>query len=132
MGLDMWLIKKQKSKGVEVAYWRKANAIHGWFVDNIQDGVDDQNEYYVSKEKLEELLNLCKKINEMIVLNEKGGVKNIGEIEELLPVCEGFFFGDYSYSSWYVDDIKDTIEQLTKVLQTTDFEKEKILYTCWW
>ena len=104
MGLDMWLIKKQKSKGVEVAYWRKANAIHGWFVDNIQDGVDDQNEYYVSKEKL----------------------------EELLPVCEGFFFGDYSYSSWYVDDIKDTIEQLTKVLQTTDFEKEKILYTCWW
>ena len=47
MGLDMWLIKKQKSKGVEVAYWRKANAIHGWFVYNIQDGVDDQNEYYV-------------------------------------------------------------------------------------
>ena len=84
------------------------------------------------KEKLEELLNLCKKTNEMIVLNEKGGVKNIDEIEELLPVCEGFFFGDYSYSSWYVDDIKDTIEQLTKVLQTTDFEKEKILYTCWW
>lgn len=54
------------------------------------------------------------------------------KVEELLPVCEGFFFGDYSYSSWYVDDIKDTIEQLTKVLQTTDFEKEKILYTCWW
>ena len=58
MGLDMWLIKKKKSKGVKVAYWRKANAIHGWFVDNIQDGVDDQNEYYVSKEKLEELKKL--------------------------------------------------------------------------
>ena len=24
-----------------VAYWRKANAIHQWFVDNCQDGVDE-------------------------------------------------------------------------------------------
>ena len=25
----------------EVGYWRKANAIHKWFVDNVQDGNDD-------------------------------------------------------------------------------------------
>ena len=96
---------------------------------------------YTNNNSLTSLLNVAQKAalalgdlkeEKMIVLNEKGGVKNIDEIEELLPVCEGFFFGDYSYSSWYVDDIKDTIEQLTKVLQTTDFEKEKILYTCWW
>ena len=30
-----------------VAYWRKANAIHKWFVDHVQDGVDDCGEYYV-------------------------------------------------------------------------------------
>jgi hypothetical protein len=24
-----------------VAYWRKANAIHSWFVQNVQDGVDE-------------------------------------------------------------------------------------------
>ena len=24
-----------------VAYWRKANAIHSWFVENCQDGVDE-------------------------------------------------------------------------------------------
>lgn len=24
----------------ELAYWRKANAIHGWFVKNVQEGKD--------------------------------------------------------------------------------------------
>jgi hypothetical protein len=28
----------------DVAYWRKANAIHKWFVDNCQDGVDECQE----------------------------------------------------------------------------------------
>ena len=42
----------------EAGYWRKANAIHGWFVDNVQDGMDDCKEYYVSREKLKELLGL--------------------------------------------------------------------------
>ena len=33
MGLDMYLYKKVKNaKKQEVAYWRKANQIRGWFV----------------------------------------------------------------------------------------------------
>ena len=38
-----------------VAYWRKANHIHGWFVENVQNNEDDCDEYYVSRTKLEEL-----------------------------------------------------------------------------
>src|SRR5437764_1408196 len=41
----------------EVAYWRKANQIHKWFVDNVQGGRDDCREYYVSPEQLKELLD---------------------------------------------------------------------------
>lgn len=26
---------------VKVGYWRKANAVHKWFVENVQDGVDE-------------------------------------------------------------------------------------------
>ena len=37
MGLDMMLIYEDN----QIASWRKANAIHKWFVDNVQDGVDD-------------------------------------------------------------------------------------------
>lgn len=45
-----------------IGYWRKANQIHKWFVDNIQDGIDDQRIYEISKEELERLLKMCKDI----------------------------------------------------------------------
>ena len=48
----------------EVAYWRKANQIHKWFVDNVQDGVDECQESSVEREKLGELVALCKKVIE--------------------------------------------------------------------
>ena len=31
-----------------VGYWRKANHIHKWFVDNVQGGNDDCGDYLVS------------------------------------------------------------------------------------
>ena len=56
MGLDMYLLKnKNFDFGKEVCYWRKSNAIHNWFVNNIQDGKDDCGLYPVSKEKIKEL-----------------------------------------------------------------------------
>jgi hypothetical protein len=45
-----------------VGYWRKANQIHKWFVENVQDGNDDCDSYDVSKEKFLELLDICKKV----------------------------------------------------------------------
>jgi len=51
-------INQEKLNQIEelVGYWRKANAIHKWFVDNVQEGEDDCKEYYVSFEKLQGLL----------------------------------------------------------------------------
>src|SRR5438046_10755226 len=46
----------------EAGYWRKANAIHNWFVENVQDGMDDCREYYVPREKLQELLSIVNKV----------------------------------------------------------------------
>lgn len=42
-----------------VGYWRKANYIHRWFVDNVQNGNDDCKEYCVSIKKLHELRDIC-------------------------------------------------------------------------
>jgi hypothetical protein len=96
---------------VQVAYWRKANQIHKWFVDHVQNGVDNCEEYYVSRDQLQLLLDSCK-----IVLIDKE------EASQLLPVQEGFFFGSYEYNEYYFSDIKDTIEQLEKVL--TEYPEE--------
>lgn len=136
----------------EVGYWRKANAIHKWFVDNVQDGVDDCGYYEVSREQLEELLDICKIVVGASPMAE-GWIKNgeryangmwcpifeegeyVADIEkakELLPTQGGFFFGSTDYDQWYMEDIKDTIEILTKVLEETDFDTQMIAYSSSW
>ena len=42
--------------------WEKANMIHKWFVDNVQNGMDDGGEYEVSIDELNKLRKLCLKI----------------------------------------------------------------------
>lgn len=126
----------------EVCYWRKANAIHCWFVKNVQNGEDDCRTYDVSRDKLEELLNICKEIKEKCPLKdgqvrngqrfdrvqdkwidiiEEGQVMTNTEVaEELLPTQEGFFFGSVDYDEYYYEDICRTIDSLEKILKEDD------------
>src|SRR5215217_4911529 len=48
----------------ELAAWRKANQIHQWFVEHVQDGNDDCKDYYVSHEQLTKLRDLCREVLE--------------------------------------------------------------------
>lgn len=128
--------------------WRKANAIHKWFVDNVQKGVDDCREYYVSLEKLEELLKICKKIKKIVVMKqgkretrvyENGEfitkmvdckyIENADEVEKLLPTQEGFFFGSTDYDEWYIENINYTIKMLTQVLKEEKEYNENGFYS---
>lgn len=105
-----------------VAYWRKANAIHKWFVKNIQDGEDDCEPHReLTKADLEELIDTA---HEVLCDPDKA--------EALLPTGSGFFFGSTQYDSWYFDDLKSTIEQLRKVVDETDFETEALYYVSSW
>lgn len=85
-------------------YWRKANHIHNWFVENAQNGMDDCNEYYVSDDNIKDLKKLC----ETVLLNKD-------KAEELLPCTSGFFFGDQDYDEWYFDSLKETITILSAI-----------------
>jgi hypothetical protein len=49
-----------------------------------------------------------------------GRVLNSALAEELLPTASGFFFGSTEYNEWYIDDLKNTIEQLDKCLALPD------------
>lgn len=51
---------------VEVAYWRKANMIHHWFVNNVCDGKDDCRGYDVALEDIKNLLEICKNILKIV------------------------------------------------------------------
>ncbi len=126
MGLDMMLFKyttevgtegqssgsitKDNKNRVELGYWRKANAVHNWFVENCQDGIDDCNRYFVTKEQIKELLSICEKI------------KAEPYKTHLLPTVDGFFFGSTDYDDRYYYDIDLTIQILVRVLIETNFE----------
>lgn len=112
----------------KVGYWRKANAIHKWFVDNVQDGVDNCQSYYVSTEKLEKLLELCKKVKKTAKVKD-GIIENVEEIEEILPTTDGFFFGSTDYDEWYMQDIDYTIKMLGQILREEKKLNEQGFYS---
>ena len=136
----------------EVGYWRKANQIHNWFVQNVQKGNDDCDSYEVTKEQLERLLSICKEVINKTDLAEgkiingqrmtDHGWQNIYEdgkviintslAEKLLPTINGFFFGSTEYDEYYINDLKDTVEIIENVLESTDFFKQAIFYCSSW
>lgn len=91
---------------LKVGYWRKANHIHKWFVDNVQGGDDECEAHYVSREKLVELRNLCQE-----VLRDRQSAPN------RLPTKNGFFFGSTDYDDGYFDDCAGTINIIDAALK---------------
>ena len=81
----------------EAAYWRKANSIHKWFVDNVQSGKDDCGEYYVSLKNMEELLKAC---------------------------VSGCFFGGTEYDDNYLYALSHTVEILKATIASYDSDEK--------
>jgi hypothetical protein len=102
-------------------YWRKANQIHKWFVDNVQKGVDDCGSYYVSKEELEMLVTLCERVLAHPELAPK-----------FLPSQSGFFFGSTDYDEYYFQDLKDTVAGLKPLLSDEMFKEFDFEYQSSW
>lgn len=99
---------------IEAGYWRKANQIHGWFVKNCQDGTDDCGNYHVDREQLTELKELCQRVLDFRHL-----------ANELLPIRQGFFFGNDEYNEYYFQDLEQTVEIIDQCLglpESWDFE----------
>ena len=122
MGLDMYLfgVKEQNNlhnynlgkviTQIEIGYWRNANPIHDWFVENVQNGVNNAAVYYVSRENLKTLKKICEE-----VLSE---TKNA---EMVLPTSNGFFVGKIECDEKYFHDIHKTI-QICKYALEKDFD----------
>lgn len=105
----------------QVAYWRKANAIHKYFVDKCADGKDECQDIYVPHEDLVKLKELCEK-----VLDDKSLAR------ELLPSQSGFFFGSTEYDEYYYQDLEDTIKQISRVITKAEDNNWGIYYHASW
>lgn len=89
----------------EIGYWRKANQIHNWFVENVQNGNDNCGTYYVEVGQLEELSENCKAV-----------LTDHSKADRLLPTQPGFFFGGTEYDEWYFDQLEQTVEIIDGIL----------------
>lgn len=94
-----------KEVSIMAAQWRKANAIHNWFVENVQDGEDNCAAYCLDIEILNELRDVCVRLL---------ASKNPKDAEELLPCTDGCFFGSQAYDGWYWEDLAYTVEAIDK------------------
>ena len=143
MGLDMYLsgykylwrdddtrkkVKKQLKSSydpkyvvLELMYWRKANAIHKWFVDNVQGGKDDCKEYLVSIDDLKQLLSVVNSV-----------LQNRSLAEKLLPPCDGFFFGATEIDAWYWNELENTRDMINELLSSPDIDVLDIYYQSSW
>lgn len=104
-----------------VAYWRKANHIHAWFVSNVQDGIDECQRSYVSYEQLVELRDTCKEV-----------LADRKKADALLPTQAGFFFGGTEYDEYYFQDLEYTVEILDKILGEENAESVSYYYQSSW
>lgn len=169
MGLDMYLSCNSKKLAEKVhesepygeyitpfymkdgiiLYWRKANAIHSWFVRNIQADIDDCRIYEVGVDDLVMLHDACKKVLDSTRLVDgmvrNGRVYKDGEwhdnmvdgkvledtavAEEVMPTQDRFFFGETAYDEWYWNDLERTVRELGRILDMVKPDEEKSYMT---
>lgn len=126
--------------GKELMYWRKANQIHNWFVQNCQNGVDDCGRYAITVADLMKLKELCEKILTMTEKRKAMRYTSFSATEkeevdvrfltlegvefaiEHLPSRSGFFFGSTEYDDYYVMELENTVEQINDTLDTLNCE----------
>lgn len=123
---------------VNVGYWRKVNSVHGWFVRELADGVDNCQPIYVPREKLVELRDLCTQAIATRPALVSSGVEATtvieGEATDIMSAIKqewdiqtheaefndpndtdplrptgGFFFGSTEKDEWYYEDLADTV-----------------------
>lgn len=91
---------------LEVAYWRKFNALHLWMEHNANNGVESNgDDIPVSLEQLAGLLTTC----ERVATDPSTG-------PDVLPTGSRFFFGSTEYDDYYVSDCLETANTLRRLL----------------
>ena len=130
MGLDMYLTRATDTSK-DLAYWRKANQIHGYIVDTFAKGVDECHTngmpIAVHRAELLGLVQLCESLLES--RDEKKAL-------EVLPprgTESGLFFGPAVIDEWYWDDLRDTVRMLTDTINFEDkTEDDYFIYLADW
>lgn len=130
----------------EIGYWRKANAIHNFFIKECHK--DDNGEpFRVPLGILRNLYERCKLILKDNVTEEEqiyqsvDGDEKIRKVKSLksdtlakslLPTTSGFFFGSTEYDDSYVYSLEKTIEILEPIINGPNADNSDYIYEASW
>ena len=110
-------VDKDSFQGISVSYpagyWRKANAIHRWFVENVQDGRDECQKSNVSAEQLRELRDACEQVL-FAHTEDTRPVEDVANEFGLLPMA-GSFFGGMAMDEYYMEDLRYTMRLINRL-----------------
>ena len=95
-------LRISRQTNYEVGYWRKANQIHNWFMQNCAERDEHDNP-----------IDDCKKV-----------LADHSLASSLLPTKSGFFFGSVDYDEVYFRDVESTIEIIEPVLKFAQHKLE--------
>ena len=105
-----------------IGYWRKANSVHNWFVQNVQDGRDECQKSWVAPQNLRDLREACKHV---IAVKHRSNDVIMETAEEwgLAPMA-GFFFGSQEFDEWYFQDLEYTVNTIDRLEAVGLFDTE--------
>lgn len=141
MGLDMYLFRVDlanegsgdQTKYEEVAYWRKANQIHAWFVNNFQEGKDEcKPSSMITLDDLLDLRSLCQAVLSFKNNKDQPYYKWQDTAQIVLPSRSGFFFGGTEYDENYLYDIELTVKQINEIEASHEAERHAYFYESSW
>lgn len=111
MGLDMYVERTLKQESEDVLYWRKENALQGWFEENYE--IENCGKVILTKEVVDKLLTDLK--------------------EHTLKPTEGFFYGytkgQELSDTWYAERILEFTKLKQEIIDNPEYE---YYYTCWY
>jgi hypothetical protein len=128
----------------QVGYWRKFNALHGWFVKNCGKGIDECQEIPVSENDLTTILGVLKQVKYILDIN-KPVVKVLQdwngqdyevvlydceeEIRDILSPTNGFFRGSEVIDEYYKEDVERSIELFESILEENKIDEGHGLFS---
>ena len=135
VGLDRSDVTDDAPSGsisLNVVYWRKANAIHNWFIENVAGGLDDCEPFEVSREELQALCFDIKEVLGVRDMQEANPDEALPGPEDILPTASGFFFGDTEYDDYYWHYLEKTLSRIGNLLTNEKFADFDFEYRASW
>lgn len=133
-------IQSERISGVEedLMHWQNAGHIHGWFVDNVQQGKNDRGHYFVQTYQLRNLLEVCEKVLDGSQLVRKSAfrasdygqirrrmetqgappkvIRNVSVAHKLLPTRAWDYTGAGEYDEAYLKAVEATRDWAERML----------------